>query len=38
MWKGSQSGWRSWYGYIPCVYIIDGPDRKHVDLLEQSSD
>ena len=37
MWKGSQSGWRSWYGNTPCVYTFDGP-RKHVDLLEQLLD
>ena len=38
MWKGSQLGWRSWYGKTRgCVYIFDGP-RKHVDLLEQLLD
>ena len=37
MWKGSQSGWWSWYGNTMCLYIFDGP-RKHVDLLERLLD
>ena len=37
MWKGNQSGWRSWYGNTMCTYIFDGP-RKHMDLLEQLID